>query len=157
MSYLPKLKIYTASNDSEKLLTDRRQMCVDVSTGTLASGGNVRPPIEWVYSSGKVLFRRENATIAISTDGQAWTETTIGAPDTGTTSAFVGFAFSQSLSRLVAMTQDGGIAYSDDFRASGFCLKFIRIQLRSLRLFTVNMILFTLMTSRQGNTAAPTG
>ena len=30
----------------------------------------------------------------------------------------LGFRFSQSLSRLVAMTQDGGIAYSDDFGAS---------------------------------------
>lgn len=117
VSYSPKLKIYVASNDSGKTAYSTDGNVWTVNAGTLASGGTL-DSIEWVYSLGKFFLGGENATIAISTDGQAWTETTIGALDTGTTSAFVGFAFSQSLSRLVAMTQDGGIAYSDDFGAS---------------------------------------
>ena len=149
VSYSPKLKIYVASNDSGKTAYSTDGNVWTVNAGTLASGGTL-DSIEWVYSLGKFFLGGENATIAISTDGQAWTETTIGALDTGTTSAFVGFAFSQSLSRLVAMTQDGGIAYSDDFGASWDSVSSL------LNTITVTAIIYSeydsvyIMTSEQG-------
>jgi len=113
VAYSDKLALYVAANDSGKTAYSADGNTWNVNSGTLASGGTL-DFVTWIPEINKFFLGGENATIANSDDGQVWREDTLPSLDTGGTSAFVGIAYSGLLGRIVAVTQDGGVAYSDD-------------------------------------------